>query len=254
MRCWVFLCCCLLSVSTLFSAERVVCVAQHSTDVGLPKGVRVVSTLQKGIDLAGRFKQKGDSVTLLIAGGTYYLDKTLEMTAAQLGDGNGRLVVRPMEGQRVILYGGVEIPQRFIERAPVSETRIQPGLHDKIVKVDLRKAGVDSIGVLRNAGFLRPAVPAWTEVFVNDHVQKLSRWPNDTSALMGKVLETGSIPRIKDYANKGGTFEYYGDRPSRWKSGDPKWIAGYFAHGYADDMVRIAKLTRLLKPFSWPKR
>ena len=104
----------------------------------------------------------------------------------------------------------------------------------------MRKAGITSIGKLRHAGFLRPAIPAWTEVFVNDQVQTLSRWPNDTSALMGKVIETGSIPRVEDFSNKGGTFEYYGDRPSRWKSGDPKWIAGYFAHGYADDMVQIA--------------
>lgn len=244
MRLGAFLICGLLSATSVFSANRVICVTQNSAKIKneIPAGARVVSTLQKGIDLAGRYKQRGDSVILLIAGGTYTLDKTLEMTSLQLGDGNSRLVVRPLNGEKVILYGGKEISTQYIEAAPLSEIRIQPGLHDKIVKVDLRKAGITSIGKLRHAGFLRPAIPAWTEVFVNDQVQKLSRWPNDTSALMGKVIETGSIPRVEDFSNKGGTFEYYGDRPSRWKSGDPKWIAGYFAHGYADDMVQIAKI------------
>lgn len=77
---------------------------------------------------------------------------------------------------------------------------------------------------------------------MNDQVQKLSRWPNDTMALMGEVVETGSIPRNGEMDNRGGTFRYFGDRPSQWKSGDPKWIAGYFAWGYADDMVRIAQI------------
>lgn len=242
MRLGAFLICGLLSATSVFSTNRVICVTQSSAKNEIPAGARVVSTLQKGIDLAGRYKQRGDSVILLIAGGTYTLDKTLEMTSLQLGDGNSRLVVRPLNGEKVVLYGGKEVSTQYIEAAPLSEIRIQPGLHDKIVKVDLRNAGVTSIGKLRHAGFLRPAIPAWTEVFVNDQVQKLSRWPNDTSALMGKVIETGSIPRVEDFSNKGGTFEYYGDRPSRWKSGDTKWIAGYFAHGYADDMVQIAKI------------
>ena len=51
----------------------------------------------------------------------------------------------------------------------------------------------------------------------------------------------------RSHSANGRAFEYYGDRPSRWKSGDPKWIAGYFAHGYADDMVRIAKIDTVAK-------
>ena len=247
MRFLSFLIAGLLSATAVFPSMRTVCVTTAYNNIEIPSGARVVSSLQKGIELAGFYKQKGDSVTLLIAGGTYYLDRTIEMTTVQLGNGDGRLVVRPLNDAEVNLFGGIDIPLRFIEPAPASETRIQSGLHGKIVKVDLRKAGVNSIGVLHNTGFLRPALPAWTEVFVNDRVQKLSRWPNDTSALMGKVLETGSIPRVNDYANKGGTFVYYGDRPSRWKSGDPKWIAGYFAYGYADDMVRIAKIDTIAK-------
>ena len=227
------------------AAERVVCVGKSR--VGVPKGAQLVSSLQKGIDLAGRYKQQGDDVTLLIAGGDYSLDKTLELTAAQLGTGDSRLVIRPLDDQPVVLRGGVSISPRLLEKVAADESRIRPEMRDKVYKVDLRKAGIREIGPIRNSGFSRPALPAWTEVFVNDQVQQLSRWPNDTMALMGKVLETGSIPRNGDLANKGGTFAYLDERPSDWKQGIPKWIAGYFAHGYADDMVRIASIDTVKK-------
>ena len=82
MRYWAFLICGLLSATSVFSANRVICVTQNSAKIKneIPAGARVVTTLQRGIDLAGRYKQRGDSVILLIAGGTYTLDKTLEMT------------------------------------------------------------------------------------------------------------------------------------------------------------------------------
>lgn len=81
------------------AAERVVCV--NPPKGGAPQGAVLASTLQKGIDLAGKYRQKGDQVTLLIGEGTYRLTKTLEMTAAQLGAQGNQLVVRPMDGASV---------------------------------------------------------------------------------------------------------------------------------------------------------
>ncbi len=239
----VLLCAFCLWAAQGLSAERVVCVS--ATPAGVPAGAQRVKTLQEGIDLSGKYKQKGDDVTLLIAGGDYTLTKTLEMTTRELGQGGGTLTVAPLNGEKVTWRGGVSVPLSMIEKAPADE-RIRPDMRDKIYRVDLRKAGIRSIGPIRNSGFSRPALPAWTEVFINDRAQQLSRWPNDTMALMGPVLETGSVPRVGDMGNKGGTFSYYDDRPAAWKSA-PKWIAGYFAYGYADDMVRIASVDTLKK-------
>ena len=74
-----------------------VCVTRDRAEA--PQGAVIASTLQKGIVLAGKYKQKGDDVTLLVAGGTYRLDKTLEMTARELGLTAGSLVVRPLDAE-----------------------------------------------------------------------------------------------------------------------------------------------------------
>ena len=148
MRLLTFFLCCWIS-SSVWAADRVVCVTRDRAEA--PQGAVIASTLQKGIVLAGKYKQKGDDVTLLVAGGTYRLDKTLEMTARELGLTAGSLVVRPLDGAKVIFYGGVEIPAQYIEQAPASESRIRPEMRGKIVKVDLRKAGITSLGALRPA-------------------------------------------------------------------------------------------------------
>lgn len=230
------------------AAERVVCV--NPPKGGAPQGAVLASTLQKGIDLAGKYRQKGDQVTLLIGEGTYRLTKTLEMTAAQLGAQGNQLVVRPMDGASVTFLGGMDVPLTLLEKAPASETRVRDEIRDKIYKIDLRKAGVKQIGDLRNVGAGRPSLPAWTEVFIDNEPRRICRWPNDTMELMGKVIDKGSIPRYGDFANKGGTFEYCGNRPSTWKS-KPEWLSGYFAWGYADDMLKVAKMDTVAKTFTF---
>ncbi|MFQ9504373.1 MAG: hypothetical protein ACLR1G_11070 [Alistipes indistinctus] len=101
------------------AAERVVCV--NPPKGGAPQGAVLASTLQKGIDLAGKYRQKGDQVTLLIGEGTYRLTKTLEMTAAQLGAQGNQLVVRPMDGASVTFLGGMDVPLTLLEKAPASK-------------------------------------------------------------------------------------------------------------------------------------
>lgn len=139
----------------------------------LRKGPFSPPSLQKGIDLAGKYRQKGDQVTLLIGEGTYRLTKTLEMTAAQLGAQGNQLVVRPMNGASVTFLGGMDVPLTLLEKAPASETRVRDEIRDKIYKIDLRKAGVKQIGDLRNVGAGRPSLPAWTEVFIDNEPRRI---------------------------------------------------------------------------------
>ncbi len=235
----------LLALTTLTSisaAERSIYVVKKRSTA--PQGALTASTLQGGIDLAGKYKKRGDDVTLYIEGGIYTLDRSLELTEAELGTEGGTLLIQPMEGHEVSLQGGMNLPLSSITPATAAEERVRPELRDKVVRVDLSKAG--ELGDLYKVGFSRPHLPSWSELFVNGNPQKISRWPNDTMALMGPVIDPGSIPRNADYTNRGGTFRYYDDRPSTWKS-TPKWISGYLAHGYADDMTVIGAIDTVKK-------
>lgn len=42
-------------------------------------------------------------------------------------------------------------------------------------------------------------------------------------------------------------FGYQEERPSSWKSVENMWISGYFAHGYADDMICVESIDTIHK-------
>lgn len=224
---------------------RIVFVAAPGTKA--PRGAVVATSVQRGIDLAGKFRQQGDDVLLLIGGGVYPVEETLELTAERIGKTGGTLRIAAAPGEAVFLQGGKEIPLACVGAVPASEERVSPALRDSLRVIDLDRAGVKALTPLHPVGFSRPALPAWSELFVNGRPQTLSRWPNDSMALIGEVLNPGSIPRDGDTQNRGGTFRYQGDRPARWRFGEPLWIAGYFAHGYADDMLPLAAVDTLQK-------
>lgn len=238
------------AIFCLFSAqgaERLIYVVPSGGATTVPRGATRVTTLQAGIDQAGRWTKQGDDVRILVAGGDYTLSKTLELTARELGSESGSLVISPVEGERVVLRGGVDLPLSLMKPVPADEPRVREEVRTKLYKIDLNAAGVKQLGELRNSGFGRSSAPAWTEVFINDRAQRISRWPNDTMARMGEVLEVGSVPREGDFANRGGTFRYSEDRPSAWKHSQPRWVAGYFAWGYADEMLPIASIDTVQK-------
>ena len=58
--------------------------------------------------------------------------------------------------------------------------------------------------------------------------------------LIGKVLEAGTGENVQDAPLP--VFQYFEERPSAWSQAGPFWIGGYFAHGYASDMIRVDHL------------
>jgi hypothetical protein len=72
--------------------------------------------------------------------------------------------------------------------------------------------------------------------------------------MIGKVLDPGSVPRIGDYTNRGGIFEYTDERHKNWSKNDDIWFQGTFKYGFADDKIKVEyidtvkKTVKLLKP------
>lgn len=58
--------------------------------------------------------------------------------------------------------------------------------------------------------------------------------------LIGKVLEAGTGEKVKEAQLP--VSQYYEERPSSWSLAGSFWISGYFAHGYASDMIRVDHL------------
>ena len=208
-----------------------------------------VNTISAGLGLAkNAVANQPKAIELLLRGGTYFLDQTLEIVQGKTWDSAVPLTVSAYKKEKVTLHGGKVIPPALIK--PVKDKNFSKGflpeVQGKIRQISLTEAGITNTGKLHTFGFSRPMSPAWLEIFVNSTPGTLARWPNKGTVLIKSVLDTGSIPRWGDKSNRGGKFTYEGTkRPSRWKNPDKAWIAGYFMWGYADDAAQLKSIDTL---------
>lgn len=195
---------------------------------------RPFKTPQKAIEAASQ--HNGDTVEILFRKGVYPLTNSVRIK-------NENLILRPYNAESVSFTGGISLGKNKVKavKDPAVRNLLQDAVKDKVKEVDVKSLGVELAGITPK-GFGRAALPSWSELFINGKAQHVSRWPNDSTVLIGKVRCTGDIPRHQQFGKGDPVFEYFEDRPSSWKSTEDVWIAGYFAHGYADDMIPVKSI------------
>ena len=180
---------------------------------------------------------------LVLAAGTYRLRDTFELD--QRDDG---LAVVAAPGAEVRLCGSVAIPPSALQ--PVTDAavvaRLSAGTRADVRWVDLRALGIQDVGVIGPHGFSRPYVSASLEIAQDDRLLGLARWPKQGTPgePIATVIDKGPIPRNGQKPTRGGTFTFTSDVPLTWADPSQVWITGFFANGYADDLIQIKSIDR----------
>jgi len=191
-----------------------------------------------------RFPTEG--ITVWIRGGVYNRTQTFKLDERDSGNEQAVIVYRAYKNEKVRILGGIEINSKHVE--PVKNKNmlnriIDPNARKHIKQIDLKSLGITRYGEHKKFGHGLPVVPAALEFFINKQKMQLAHYPNTGDIKMGKVIDTGSVPRYGDYENiRGGTFEYTDERHTLWASMDNVWLRGSFKYGYADDFIRIESI------------
>ena len=182
--------------------------------------------------------------TVWLRGGTYHLANTFELARNDAGFPGAPVTYAAYGHESVRLSGGMSVPSSSFR--PVSDAntlmRLPPESRQHILQVDLRSLGIRDFGKHRQFGHGLPVVPAPMELFWNDSVMQLARYPNTGAIDIGPIIDPGSMPRDGDYSNRGGRFRYTDLRHARWAANPDVWLQGYFNHGFSDDKIRIASI------------
>lgn len=220
----------MICAATLFCGLTI-CAQTTHTKITVKSGREA---LQKALGKAA--KTTGD-VELELVGGEYCTDKTIEISAGKWTS----LHICAKPGETVTISGDKIVPAGRIR--PVSDPTIlsllRPEMRGKVMEADCRGL-VSKLDNIRPSGFGRKSLPAWSELIINNEPLNLSRWPNESMELIGKVEVSGD--KADKAAGRLPVFHYSGKRPSGWKRTDNMWIAGYFGHGYADDMLPVKSI------------
>ena len=181
--------------------------------------------------------------------GTFSLSNTFELTRDDAGTPAAPVTFAAYRNEVVRISGGVTIPSASFH--PVSDPaillRLPPESRTHVLQADLRMAGVRDFGKHRQFGHGLPIVPAPMELFWNDSVLQLARYPNIGAIDLGPIIDAGSVPRVGDYSNRGGRFHYTDSRHARWAGIPDVWLQGFFNYGFADDKIRIAQIDTVRK-------
>jgi len=206
-------------------------------------------TLEKARDVirAKRISDQTGNVSILLMEGDYYFTHALALTKE-----DRNLTIASYKGGKVRFTGGISVDPSSVRPVTGSDKEgIFPEQNRAhIGMVNLGKLGITDYGSLKQIGFGHALAPSWMELFINGEPGHLSRWPNDSSVAIGKVIDKGSVAANGDTGGKGARFTYPGNRPSGWKASDDIWIFGYFKYGWADDAVKIAHIDTLEQIFT----
>lgn len=193
-----------------------------------------LKTIRVAVLKAGEVNEN-EPVEIVLREGCYEQQQTIAI------NGRGNLTIRPYQQERVVLSGGKTLSVKALKQIkdPAIASRLQPQVKSLIREIDFNNLGFDLAG-LHPSGFGRPSLPAWTQVFADGHTLQIARWPNDSTVAIGKIKQSGIGAKGSDEPYP--VFGYREERPSAWKDTRQMWISGYFAHGYADDMIKVKKI------------
>lgn len=229
MRCLMFVLLLCLSVFNSSAHNRDTIKIEVSNDPCL--GVSLEEAFRKIERL--RNKSKNDNIAhILIHGGEYIFDKTIFLE----GNKYDNIFITPYKNEMVVFTGGVRVDKNILE---VKELN-----NNQIYSINISKTELDTLADIRSVGFLRPFGTSCNEIFVNGEPMHLSRWPNDSTINVGKIISKGSLPYKNDKLDRGGIFTYDNKVIDSWNNTDDIWVSGYFCHGYADDLLLVKNIDK----------
>ena len=175
-------------------------------------------------------------VKILIDGGVYPLQRTLNLTSEDSGTAEAPIFYHAKSDQRPIFHGGKHITKW----KPISDARLRdkldPSVRDKVLEADLKALGVTHLG---DATQLRRQ----PELFVNGQPQTLARWPNEGFVKTGEILGKDRFKvwnRIEGCRD--GKFRYLGERPSRWIDEPDVRLYGYWFWDWYEEFQKVASI------------
>lgn len=233
LACFLFFSVCGFSanVTTIYVSPK----GNDSAEGTLEHPVKSIKTALDRIKETNSFQ----AAEIILRAGLYEQTATIEIN-------RDNILIRSYQDEEVVISGGTQISGKHLKSVKDRSVLdlLQPQVRKLVKEIDCMRLGID-ITDLHATGFGRPSEAAWTEVFADGQPLRISRWPNDSTVLIGKVYESSISKDGKEMPCP--VFGYVEERPSYWKNTENMWISGYFAHGYADDMIRVAHIDTLQK-------
>ena len=238
----------LLLALTVSANAQDVYVSKSGNDSNPGTKEKPVVTLEAARDLVRQYKAIHDlpkgGLTVWVGEGQYDQTASLVFNENDAGAPGAPVVWRSMPDAKVTISGGRSIPvEKFtsINNGSILK-RLSPEAGRHAIQVNLKELAVTDYGQFKQYGHAISVCPAPLELFFNNEAMPLAHYPNEGDIKIGKVIDKGSVPRVRDYSGRGAIFEYTDPRHKVWAGQKDIWFQGTFNYGYSDDNILVQSI------------
>ena len=177
-----------------------------------------------------------------LAGGVYQLEKPVLFTAEDSGTEQAPVIYEAKEGDEPVFSGSKKLTNFKILSNRDMLKKLDPSVSNKIYVTDLKAAGITDYGDPTDLG-LRP------ELFCNQTLQTLARWPDSGLTTSGLVKGQTALPPtyMAKRGTKEGDFEYLDSRQNRWAQEKDPRLGGYWYWDWSEQFQKVANIDSLTK-------
>lgn len=195
------------------------------------------ATLERARDEIRKLKSAGGlpegGARVVIRGGVYTLERTLEFGAEDSGTAAAPITYAAASDERVRLVGGKEVTGFHPVTDAAVLNRLDEAARAHVVQADLKALAIADFGSPDGGGI---------EVFFQDKPMTLARWPNEGFVHIVDIVEKDGHEIHGIPGSKTGKFVYDGDRPKRWTDEKDPWLHGYWFWDWSDQRQRIESI------------
>ncbi len=211
-----------------------------------------LATMQKAKELARVLSKNKTPVDVIFKEGEYVLSSGVEFSKEDSGKKGAWITYKAEEGEKVTFTGTKKLDVSKFE--PVTDEKLLSKICDeakgKVMQLDLAAQGVpkellhwtkraDEYDVKQPIGVLvKP------QIFLNDRLQHISRWPNSGQVKTYGVVDKGATFSYNDPQNvkNGGTINYKESRPERWIEAEDAFLHGHFKNPWYYEEAKIRSI------------
>ncbi|MFW6279878.1 MAG: right-handed parallel beta-helix repeat-containing protein [Planctomycetota bacterium] len=187
-----------------------------------------LATLHAARDAVRKLKESGeypeDGVEVIIAGGTYRLERPIRMDGRDSGEEGRPVIYRAAAGENVVLAG--DRPLDGFRRVEEEEilTRMAPGARENVLRVSLPENGVEDPGSLE--GGYKQNNENVLQLYWDGELMSMARWPDDGFARIGEKVDDAA-------------WHYEADAPEDWVDEPEVWLHGFFYFDWFDTRLKV---------------
>ncbi len=184
-----------------------------------------------------RQNQKDAEITVTVEDGVYPLEQPLVFTSEESGTEKAPLIVKARDGANPVFTGSRGLKKWKLLKEPSKLKMLPQEARNKVYVANLKKAGIRDFGDPIKPGS-RP------ELFCNQQLQTLARWPNSTFTRAGLVKGDTELPPTfrGKRGTKEGVFQYSDQRQDRWAYENEVYLGGYWFWDWADEYQKVKRV------------